>query len=251
MATLGLTAAEREERNRYMMYSYLDGATVKEIAVRFSLTELTVEKALWRQGVMEMCGVKVGQQNDNYTPNFSAWRAAQAMCRRWKRLGLGAKQGIPVHTVGRYSYDYENGHFGDVEYVVEPNNTLIIERLERMFQKYCECIHRRVRVARMRPYVTPKKIGGKPMLLEPPGAIKCRQLAARRWLEYYAEKTRGGNPQEAGAAQRALAVIVLTHKTSDYLADHDPQALKQAQQALDGNSWEDWYNEADRNFIAD
>ena len=66
--------------------------------------------------------------------------------------------------------------------------------------------------------------------MEPRADIERRQLAAHRWLEVYAGKTRNGPPGHSTAAERALAVIVLTHKTGDYLAEHDPQALKQAQE---------------------
>ena len=76
--------------------------------------------------------------------------------------------------------------------------------------------------------------------MEPRADIERRQLAAHRWLEVYAGKTRNGPPGHSTAAERALAVIVLTHKTGDYLAEHDPQALKQAQEALDGTSWMDY-----------
>lgn len=79
------------------------------------------------------------------------------------------------------------------------------------------------------------------MLLEKRSAITTRQLAARKWLEEFAEKTkRQLSPQSE--IERALAVICLTHKTSDYLAEHDPQGLKQAQKALAGDSWEDFLN---------
>lgn len=77
------------------------------------------------------------------------------------------------------------------------------------------------------------------MLLEPREPIELRQNAARKWLDRYADRTRNnGGPD--GKAERALAVIVLTEKTSDFLAEHDPQALKQAQLALDELSWEDF-----------
>jgi hypothetical protein len=66
-----------------------------------------------------------------------------------------------------------------------------------------------------------------------------RIRAARLWLEQYAQKTRNGD-RPTNKAGRALSVLVLTKPTSDYLAEFDPQALKQAQIALDGTSWEDF-----------
>ena len=74
------------------------------------------------------------------------------------------------------------------------------------------------------------------MLFENPKTIIKRQDAARKWIQHYTEKTR--NNQETGEQPRALAVIVLTERTSDFLAQHDPQALKQAQLALDDRSYE-------------
>lgn len=74
------------------------------------------------------------------------------------------------------------------------------------------------------------------MLFEKRDAIEVRQAAARCWLEAYAAKHIYGESKH----ERALAVLVLTHKTSDYLAEFDPQALKQAQLALDVTSWEDF-----------
>lgn len=77
-----------------------------------------------------------------------------------------------------------------------------------------------------------------------------RQLAARRWLQNYADRIRGNAAgsltveaaasTQRDAAIRALNVICLTETTSDYLAEHDPQALKQSQIALNGQSWEDY-----------
>lgn len=69
-----------------------------------------------------------------------------------------------------------------------------------------------------------------------------RIQAARAWRENYAKRApynSGRHLLESGAA-KALLVIVLTESTSDHLAEHDPQALKQAQQAIDLTSWEDY-----------
>jgi hypothetical protein len=77
------------------------------------------------------------------------------------------------------------------------------------------------------------------MLMEPQATIRRRQTAARLWLEAYAEQIRNGDSRAEAAIDRALMVILLTLRTSDYLAEHDPQALKQAQTALSGTSWED------------
>ena len=77
------------------------------------------------------------------------------------------------------------------------------------------------------------------MLMERREVIEMRQHAARQWLEAFAEKCRNAKDQPQGKPDRALMVIVLTNKTSDFLAEHDPQSLKQAQEALTGSSWED------------
>lgn len=66
----------------------------------------------------------------------------------------------------------------------------------------------------------------------------CKQ-SARKWLEYYAD-CRKKDQSPLDAASRALAVICLTEATSNYLAEFDPQALKQAQLALSGKSWENF-----------
>jgi len=79
------------------------------------------------------------------------------------------------------------------------------------------------------------------MLFEPRADIERRQVAARQWLEQYHEKMMNGD-QPRDEVSRALMVIVLTHKTSDFLAEHDPQSLKQAQEALGGSSWENFIN---------
>ena len=68
-----------------------------------------------------------------------------------------------------------------------------------------------------------------------------RQHAARKWLKAHADKwLNKANEKPQGKTDRALMVIVLTHKTSDFLAEFDPQALKQAQEALTGDSWENY-----------
>ena len=78
------------------------------------------------------------------------------------------------------------------------------------------------------------------MFMEPRARIEQRQRAARRWLDDFAEKCRTGD-QPRGSAERALMVFVLTHETSDFLAEHDPQGLKQAQEVLTpGHSWADY-----------
>jgi hypothetical protein len=66
-----------------------------------------------------------------------------------------------------------------------------------------------------------------------------RLRAARKWLEVWGENfCENPDNQPQDKVSRALKVLVLTHKTSEYLAEHDPQALKQAQEALTGESWE-------------
>ncbi len=72
------------------------------------------------------------------------------------------------------------------------------------------------------------------MLMESQDVIRERQKAARKWrLEAW--------PIDPETEQgRALALLCLTPTISDYLAEHDPQGLKQAQKALNGKSWEDY-----------
>ncbi len=68
-----------------------------------------------------------------------------------------------------------------------------------------------------------------------------RQLAARKWIEDYKPRHIDFTGISWGEkSYRALAVLVLTERTSDFLADTDQQALKQAQLALSGKSWENY-----------
>lgn len=78
------------------------------------------------------------------------------------------------------------------------------------------------------------------MLMEPRHLIEARQFAARKWLDAFAERKLQCKEGTKNPQVDALIVIVLTQRTSDFLAEHDPQALKQAQKALDGTSWEDY-----------
>jgi hypothetical protein len=68
--------------------------------------------------------------------------------------------------------------------------------------------------------------------------ISEREQANGRWREAYASQTRSA--PEMTVERRALAVITLDATISTWLAEHDPQALKQAQRALNGTSWEDY-----------
>jgi hypothetical protein len=79
------------------------------------------------------------------------------------------------------------------------------------------------------------------MLMERREVVEARKQAARQWLEAFAEKMRNGD-QPTAKTDRALVVIVLDHRTSDWLAEHDPQALKQAQEALSGESWAKYHD---------
>lgn len=77
-------------------------------------------------------------------------------------------------------------------------------------------------------------------LCEPAHRIYNRQAAARRWIEYHQEQY-GSLPDTVYTkTEKALLVIVLTGETVDYLAENDPQALKQAQLALSNKSWQDF-----------
>jgi hypothetical protein len=61
---------------------------------------------------------------------------------------------------------------------------------------------------------------------------------SKRWA---AEFTR--NPLPRSCWEKALLVFLLTEKTSDWLAENDPQALKQAQKAMNGKSYLDFQEE--------
>lgn len=57
-------------------------------------------------------------------------------------------------------------------------------------------------------------------------------MATKKWVDAH-KHTRRKTPMA-----RALAVFMFTTNTVCWLAEHDPQALKQAQLALTGESWE-------------
>lgn len=76
---------------------------------------------------------------------------------------------------------------------------------------------------------------------EPRADVERRQIAARCWTARFAEKHRNRTGETTDPHRRALAVIVLSH--GDYLAEHDPQALKQAQLAMDGTCFEEFVNQ--------
>ena len=63
--------------------------------------------------------------------------------------------------------------------------------------------------------------------------IEARKLAAERWAESFADEWRIKNKSTLPKTTAALAVIVLTDATRAYLAEYDPMALKQAQDALE------------------
>lgn len=73
------------------------------------------------------------------------------------------------------------------------------------------------------------------MLLEQRQVIEDRKAAARKWIAAYATQT--VNRQEASRVARALVVLVMDLRTSDYLAEFDPMGLKQAQESLNNLSW--------------
>jgi len=72
--------------------------------------------------------------------------------------------------------------------------------------------------------------------------------ASRKWVEAYGAYHL--EHHETELANRALAVLVLTPKTLEWLALNDRQALKQAMVALFANSWEE-YLEKDAIVITD
>lgn len=58
----------------------------------------------------------------------------------------------------------------------------------------------------------------------------ARKIAAKKWAMGY----KGG---AKGRIQKALAVVVLDPAIYSFLAEHDPMALRQAQQALSGTDY--------------
>lgn len=67
--------------------------------------------------------------------------------------------------------------------------------------------------------------------LEPRASVKARQEAADKWADWYFPMTSRNEPM------KALLVILGTKTTRDYLAERDPMALKQCQQAVSGQSY--------------
>lgn len=68
-------------------------------------------------------------------------------------------------------------------------------------------------------------------------AVKRRKDAADKWAEDFFAARSGG---VTGTQRKALAVITGTAGIRDYLAEFDPMALKQAQEALNGKSYIDY-----------
>jgi hypothetical protein len=69
---------------------------------------------------------------------------------------------------------------------------------------------------------------------EPQASIDKRKAAADKWAEwYFPMKSQNGYI-------KALLVILGTKTTRDYLAEHDPMALKQCQEAVSGKSYIDF-----------
>ena len=56
---------------------------------------------------------------------------------------------------------------------------------------------------------------------------------ARLWIDKFVEKIIQCSTINTNSITKALLVVVLTKDTSDYLAVHDPMALKQAHEALE------------------
>lgn len=77
------------------------------------------------------------------------------------------------------------------------------------------------------------------MLMELAAEIKKRVDATKAWIEDYdAEMKRDGQPIDSKS--RAILVIVMDARISSWLAEHDPNALEQAQKAMNGKSWNDF-----------
>jgi hypothetical protein len=68
------------------------------------------------------------------------------------------------------------------------------------------------------------------------------QQAATAWALNYGEHLRNAGEQrgERPAIEKALAVLVLTDATRNYLAANDPKALEQATRALNGQSFTEY-----------
>jgi hypothetical protein len=68
--------------------------------------------------------------------------------------------------------------------------------------------------------------------------VQARKNATDQWAEEFAAHTRD-TPLKA-KKDKALAVIALDPSIRHYLAEHDPMALKQVQEALNGLSYCDY-----------
>ena len=76
------------------------------------------------------------------------------------------------------------------------------------------------------------------------------QKAADLWAEDYFNKEIAPRKVDiVSAKKKALAVIVLTKPTRDYLAVNDPMALKQCQEALNSKSYVNYLPD-DRELLA-
>jgi hypothetical protein len=78
---------------------------------------------------------------------------------------------------------------------------------------------------------------------EPQKEIRRRQRAAEAWAWEFNQPAREFNGVNAALdtpSKKALGVYVLTGHIRDYLAEHDPMALRQAQETLNGKSYIDF-----------
>jgi hypothetical protein len=77
------------------------------------------------------------------------------------------------------------------------------------------------------------------MLMESSDVIQARQEASIKWLEEYEKNVVDDQP--TARRDRALMFLLLPRRTTKWLAEFDPQTLKEAQLSLNGKSWEDYH----------
>lgn len=77
-----------------------------------------------------------------------------------------------------------------------------------------------------------------PPLTDAEKAVRARQDAADSWAEAFTAATRG--KPLTGKKDKALGVIALDQSIRHYLTEHDPMALRQVQQALNGKDYTEY-----------
>jgi hypothetical protein len=136
-----------------------------------------------------------------------------------------------THLIGNWYLFLSHMFYEEIRGKMSPG--ALDENLDRMFHWLKEVkgeSYRRLHAERAEPRTTKEQLDDN---------VK---EASRKWFAWRADLART-NPkiaEDMTQEQKALNVIVLTHETSEYLAEHDPQALKQCQEAISGCSWQNF-----------